>query len=152
MKIGPLYISPKELDFDFVRSPGAGGQNVNKVNSKAVLRWNVEASTSFSSEAMRMRFLERWSSRINQDGEIIVTSSRYRDQQKNKQDALDKLADMLEEVKTPPKPRKKTKPSKASKERRLREKKQRSETKSRRKPLKLLAPKSLVRTLRITTS
>ncbi|MFK7824010.1 MAG: alternative ribosome rescue aminoacyl-tRNA hydrolase ArfB [Oligoflexales bacterium] len=134
MKVGSIFISPKEFQFDFVRSPGAGGQNVNKVNSKAVLRWNVEDSPSIS-EALRQRFLDRWSRRINQDGEVLVTSSRYRDQLKNKQDALDKLVAMLEEVKTPPKPRKKTKPSKAAKERRLREKKQRSETKSRRKSL-----------------
>ena len=132
MKIGSIIISPKEFQFDFVRSPGAGGQNVNKVNSKAVLRWNVEASPSIS-EALRQRFIAKWSRRINQEGELVVSSSRYRDQLKNKQDAMDKLAAMIEEVKAPPKPRKKTKPSKAAKERRLREKKQRSETKSRRK-------------------
>ena len=134
MKIGSISISPREFQFDFVRSPGAGGQNVNKVNSKAVLRWNVVNSPSIS-EALRQRFLARWSRRINQEGELVVASSRYRDQIKNKQDALEKLAEMIEAVKTPPKPRKKTKPTKAAKERRLREKKQRSETKSRRKPL-----------------
>lgn len=131
MRIGSIHISDDEFQFSFVRSPGAGGQNVNKVNSKAVLRWNVVNSPSLS-ESVRQRFLNRWPRRVTGDGDVVITSSRYRDQLKNKEDAIDKLANMLEEVAFPPKKRKKTKPTKGSKERRLKEKKLRSETKSRR--------------------
>ncbi|MBI2603188.1 MAG: aminoacyl-tRNA hydrolase [Deltaproteobacteria bacterium] len=131
MRIGSIYIPDREFDFQFVRSPGAGGQNVNKINSKAVLRWNVINTPSLS-EAARQRFLARWAKRVASNGDVVITSSRFRDQLRNKQDVLEKLVKLIEAIASPPKKRKKTKPTKASKERRLREKKQRSEIKSRR--------------------
>jgi ribosome-associated protein len=132
MQIQSLFIPDHEFEFEFVRSPGAGGQNVNKVNSKAVLRWAIVHSPSLP-EPVRQRFIARWPQRITVAGEIVLTSSRHRDQLRNKEDVLEKLAEMISEVLVPPKPRKKTKPSKGAIQRRLNEKKLRSQTKARRR-------------------
>ncbi len=118
-----------EVEFEFVRSSGAGGQNVNKVNSKAVMRWNVLTSKAIS-EPLRQRFLIRWQSRLTTSGELIITSSVYRDQIRNKDDAFEKLLAMVEAVATPPKKRTKTKPTRGSKERRIKEKQVRAKVKS----------------------
>ncbi len=129
-----VKIPLNEIEFEFVRSPGAGGQNVNKVNSKARLRWNVATSPSLEEE-LRQRFLTYWASRITSTGDVIITSSRYRDQLKNKNDALEKLAAMIQAVASPPTLRRKTKVSRGAKKRRLEGKKRRSETKAMRKKL-----------------
>jgi ribosome-associated protein len=128
MLLASFEIPEDEFSFEFVRSPGAGGQNVNKVNSKARLYWNIQLTPSLP-EAVRQRFIQRWQSRISGEGEVVLSSSRFRDQLRNKLDALDKLAEMLEAVRLPPKPRKKTKPTRGAKERRLGAKKQRADTK-----------------------
>ena len=117
-----------------MRSSGPGGQNVNKVNTKVRLRWPVVESPSLP-DPVKKRLLEKYHRRINSDGELLITSQRYRDQSRNVDDCLEKLRELLTDVGTTPKPRKKTKPSRASKERRLREKRVQSDRKrSRRKP------------------
>jgi len=121
----PPAIPLRELAIRFVRSSGAGGQNVNKVATKAVLRWPVATSRALARD-VRDRFLERWSTRIAASGELVLTSDRYRDQGRNVADCLEKLRAMLAEVAEPPKPRKPTKPSRASRERRLEQKRARS--------------------------
>jgi ribosome-associated protein len=103
------------------------------VNTKVTLHWPVHGSPSLP-EDVRDRFLRRFRRRVNKQGEVVIYSQRYRDQQRNYDDCLEKLQAMLREVATPPKVRKPTRPSRGSKERRLREKKSRSETKSRRRP------------------
>lgn len=113
-----IRIPESELQFTFARSSGPGGQNVNKVSSKALLRWQVTESPSLPDD-VRERFLARYRSRITVDGEIIVSSQRYRDQGRNVVDAREKLAAMLAAVAAPPKRRKPTRPSRAAKERRL---------------------------------
>lgn len=119
LEIAPhLRIPPSEFEFTFTRSSGPGGQNVNKVNSKAVLRWNPTTSPSLP-PAVRDRFLSHYRSRLTNDGELIISSERYRDQPKNIDDCLEKLRAMLFTVARPPKTRKKTKPTRASKQRRL---------------------------------
>jgi len=123
-----LKIPLAEFTYQFARSSGPGGQNVNKVNTKVLLRWEVTKSESLP-EAVRQRFLARYGNRINSEGQFLLTSTRYRDQKRNIEDCLEKLADMLREVAKPPRPRKKTKPTRGSKERRLKEKKQRSDRK-----------------------
>ncbi len=128
-----LAIPLSELRFTFARSAGPGGQNVNKVNTKATLRWQVTESPSLP-EPVRERFLARYPRRITGEGELLVTSQRYRDQSRNVADCLAKLQAMLLEVATPPRRRKKTRPTKASRARRLTSKRQRSETKSLRRP------------------
>ena len=129
-----LAVPDDELSWQFARSGGPGGQNVNKVNSKALLRWNVDANTSLPVEA-KDRLLQQQRRRINNDGELILTSQRYRDQERNRQDCLAKLTEIIKKALLKPKKRKKTKPTRASKEARHRDKQQRSQTKSlRRKP------------------
>jgi ribosome-associated protein len=121
-----------EVRFSFARSSGPGGQNVNKVESKAVLRWDVARSPSLRG-AMRARFLDRFARRITQDGELVLASQRYRVRERNVADCIAKLRAMLAEVAKPPKPRKATKPTRASKERRLTAKKAQSRKKADRK-------------------
>jgi ribosome-associated protein len=116
-----ITIPDDELRFTYVRSSGPGGQNVNKVNSKAVLRWPIAANTSVPHE-VKSRFSARFGTRITVDGEVVISSDRYRDQGRNTQDCLDKLKEMLVSVAVPPKKRRPTKPSRASKERRLKAK------------------------------
>lgn len=128
MLLAGFEIPDDEFHFEFIRSPGAGGQNVNKVNSKVRLHWSVLTSTGIP-EAVRQRFVQRWASRLTSEGMVVISSSSYRDQPRNKQDTLERLAEMLEAVRRPPKLRKATKPSRAAKERRLGEKKRRSTVK-----------------------
>jgi len=128
-----IRVPLRELDFDFARSSGPGGQHVNRAATKAVLRWRVTESPSLP-EDVRERFLERWKRRITKDGDLIVQSQRFRDQGRNVADCLEKLRSMLEAVARPPRRRKKTKPSRAAKRRRIENKRRRSETKRLRKP------------------
>lgn len=117
-----------EFDVEYTRSSGPGGQNVNKVSSKARLRWPVAASPSLP-EAVKERFLERYRSRLTNENELILTAQRSRDQRRNYEACLERLREMIREVLRPPTPRKPTKPTKASKRRRVQAKRQRSETK-----------------------
>ncbi len=123
-----ISIPLDEFQFDYVRSSGPGGQNVNKVASKAVLRWRPASSPSLP-PAVRGRLLELLGNRLTNDGEWIVTSQLTRDQSRNAQDCLAKVRALILVAAHPPKPRKATRPTKASKLRRLTQKKQRSETK-----------------------
>ena len=127
-----LSIPRSELRFTFVRSSGPGGQNVNKVASKAVLRWAVAQSPSLP-EDVRSRLTAGNRRRINDRGELILTSQRYRDQAKNIDDCLEKLRQLLLAAAAPPRPRKKTRVPKAARESRLREKRSIAEKKQRRK-------------------
>lgn len=127
-----IVLSDDELRFSFARSSGPGGQNVNKVNSKATLHWNPATSTALPEE-VRSRFLARFASRITNEGDVVIVSQESRDQPKNIAICLEKLRAMIAEVLTPPKKRRPTKPTKGSKMRRLKEKKQRSEVKANRR-------------------
>jgi ribosome-associated protein len=120
-----ITIPDDELRFSYVRSSGPGGQNVNKVNSKAVLRWSVAANTSVP-EDVRGRFVAKYQARLTVDGEIIVTSDRYRDQGRNTDDCREKLRELLLAVAVPPKKRRPTKPTKGARERRLKSKSEQS--------------------------
>lgn len=118
-----------EISFSFVRSSGPGGQNVNKVNSKAVLRWDVRSSPSLSF-FNRNRLLEKLTHLINQDGELVLTSDRFRDQIRNREDCLEKLRELVVGALHVPKARKKTKPSFSSRVKKKTSNKRHSEKKS----------------------
>jgi ribosome-associated protein len=126
-----IQIPLRELHFSFSRSSGAGGQNVNKVNTRATLRWNVAASPSVP-DAVRDRFVSRYRRRINAEGVLVLHSQRFRDQGRNVADCLAKLRTMVAAVVEPPPRRKRTRPTRSAVERRLREKRERSERKARR--------------------
>ena len=128
-----LAIPLDEFRFTFVRSSGPGGQNVNKVASKAQLRWQVVESPSLP-EDVRQRFLAKYGNRVNAGGELVLDSQRYRDAPRNQADCLEKLRRMLADVAKPPRRRKRTRPTRASVERRLMSKRQQSERKRRRRP------------------
>ncbi len=129
-----IEIPESEFTLTFTRSSGPGGQNVNKVNSKAVLVWDVTHSPSIP-EDVRERFLARYGRRIAKDGTLQVTSQRYRDQGRNAEDCRLKLSELVESVRLPPVQRKETKPSRGAHQRRLVEKRVRSGRKqNRRRP------------------
>jgi ribosome-associated protein len=123
-----IRITDDELTFTFVRSSGPGGQNVNKVNSKAVLRWNALASPGVP-PAVRERFVSRFGARLTEGGDLVLTSQRFRDQSRNEADCVEKLRAMLATVAHPPKRRRKTKPTRASVERRKQQKRETSHKK-----------------------
>jgi ribosome-associated protein len=126
-----LAIPRREIRFTFVRSSGPGGQNVNKVASKAVLRWSAAASPSLP-EAVRSRLLTQCARRINDRGELVLSSQRYRDQAKNIDDCLDKLRILVATAAIVPTKRKKTRLPKRASEARLQQKRVTSERKRRR--------------------
>lgn len=129
-----IRIPDEEFDWSYARSGGPGGQNVNKVSSKAVLRWAASTSPSVPDD-VRARFLKKFANRITTEGDLVMSSERYRDQERNRQDCLEKLTAMLLEVAEPPKPRKVTRPSRASKARRVEAKRRTAKTKAgRRRP------------------
>jgi ribosome-associated protein len=117
-----------------VRSSGPGGQNANKVASKALLRWSAASSPTLSPDARR-RFLERFRSRITAAGEIVIASDRHRDRERNRADCLDRLKRMLAEIAVAAVPRRKTKPRQSAIERRLRDKRARARRKQERHSL-----------------
>jgi ribosome-associated protein len=126
-----LAIPRREIRFSFVRSSGPGGQNVNKVATKAVLRWSPRMSTALP-EDVRQRLLAQCARRINDRGELILSSQRYRDQAKNVDDCLDKLRSLIAAAAVVPKKRKKTRIPKGIREARLQQKRATGEKKRRR--------------------
>jgi ribosome-associated protein len=129
-----IRIPLDEFEWSFARSGGPGGQNVNKVSSKAILRWPFEASPSVPPD-VKARFRTAFGNRLTTEGDFVLSSEATRDQARNREDCLEKLATMLRSAATPPKLRRKTKPSKASKRRRVADKRHSSGIKAgRRKP------------------
>lgn len=124
-----IAIAGEELDVSWVRSSGPGGQNVNKTSNKAVVRWNVRSAPGVRDD-VKARFLTRFASRVTSAGDVILTSDRYRDQPRNLEDCIGKLAAMLAEIAVAPTRRKATKPGRAAKQRRITEKKTRGSVKS----------------------
>jgi ribosome-associated protein len=131
-----IRIPCREFEWSTARSSGPGGQNVNKVNSKVILRWNITATESLPDD-VRERFITAYRRRMTLEGDLILRSERFRDQPKNATDCLEKLKELLASVATAPKPRRPVKPTLASKRRRVEAKRERTEVKNRRRPPKV---------------
>lgn len=127
-----LRIPRDEVAFQFVRSRGPGGQNVNKVATKAVLRWDVTRSPSLPAD-VRARFLERHATRINAAGELVLACGRFRSQTRNADACLDLLRELVAEVAAPPTERVPTRTPARAKRRRLEDKRRHAQTKQLRK-------------------
>ena len=121
-----IVIPDAELEESFIRSSGPGGQNVNKVSSAVQLRFDVRASSSLT-ETVRQALLQ--GGRLTREGVLIITAQRFREQERNRADARDRLADILRRAATPKPVRRPTKIPKASKRKRLDGKKHRAELK-----------------------
>ena len=129
-----LDIGEHEIKFDFIRSSGPGGQNVNKVASAVQLRFNVENTPSLTDE-IRKRLLSIARKQINKEGELIIEARRFRTQDANRQDALGRLVKLIKNAAQKPKVRRKTRPTRASKISRLDAKHHRARTKLLRRPV-----------------
>lgn len=123
-----------ELIFAASRSSGAGGQNINKVNTKVELRFNIAASALLT-ESQKERLLEKLAPRLTGGGDLLIVSQEERTQAANRERCLEKFAALLASALKTQKKRKATRPTRASKERRIDEKKARGSTKERRRPV-----------------
>lgn len=126
-----ISLDEGELRLEFVRSSGPGGQNVNKVATAVQLRFDVMASPSLSPE-VKNRISRIAGRRMTSEGVLIIAAQRFRSQERNRQDALEKLVSLIREAAVPPKRRIKTAPTRASREERIREKKLKSTRKGHR--------------------
>ncbi len=113
-----FHIDERELHFDFIRAAGPGGQNVNKVATAAQLRFDITNSPSLASDH-KGRLIRLSGNRVNADGVLILEARRFRTQEQNRADAIQRFVELIRKALTPPKPRKKTKPTAASKAKRL---------------------------------
>ena len=120
-----LFLDDGEIEESFVRASGPGGQNVNKVSSAVQIRFDLSGSRSLP-EDLRQRLARLAGRRLTRDGVIVIIAQRYRTQERNRQDALDRLIALIRRAAVPPVPRRPTKPSRAAKERRLQAKAKRS--------------------------
>ena len=123
-----ISIDESELQFDYIRASGPGGQNVNKVSSAVQLRFDVRNSPSLADDVrLRLEFLA--GKRLSADGVLVIEARRYRSQEQNRQDAIQRLAALVHKATEPPRLRRRTRPTAESKRRRLEEKRRRAEIK-----------------------
>ncbi len=128
-----IALADDEIRLNFVRASGPGGQNVNKVSTAVELRFNAAGSPAFSDET-RERLMKLAGRRLTREGEIVLFADRFRTQERNRQDAIDRLVELIRRAAHRPAIRKATKPTLASKKRRLDAKKQRGKIKAMRRP------------------
>jgi ribosome-associated protein len=118
-----IKIDERELQIDFVRASGPGGQNVNKVATAAQVRFDISASSL--PEEVKARLSQLAGKRISNEGILLIEAKRFRTQEQNREDAINRFVELVRKATVRPKQRRKTKPTKASKEKRLQEKKER---------------------------
>ena len=129
MQVTPdIHVPDSELEFRFILASGPGGQNVNKVATAVQLRFDVAGSPSLP-EPVRARLIDLAGSRMTKEGVLLISAKRHRTQERNRQDAQDRLLALLRRAARPPKPRRKTRPSKAAREKRMHAKRLQSDKK-----------------------
>jgi len=126
-----ITLPAAELSYTASRSSGPGGQHVNTTDSRIQVRWNIAASAVFT-DTQKNRLRRGLQSRLTESGDLILASDAHRSQRRNREEVSQRLAALIREHLTPPKPRKKTRPTQASKKRRLDDKKRRSQLKKNR--------------------
>lgn len=129
-----LFLDDSEIEESFTRASGPGGQNVNKVSSAVQIRFDLSGSRSLPKD-VRERLARLAGRRLTRDGVIVIIAQRYRTQERNRRDALDRLIALVRRAADAPTPRRPTKPSRAAKERRLEAKARRAALKESRRPL-----------------
>ncbi|MGZ3795716.1 MAG: alternative ribosome rescue aminoacyl-tRNA hydrolase ArfB [Pseudobdellovibrionaceae bacterium] len=121
-------IISREASFEFTRSRGAGGQHVNRTESAVILRWNLLGTQAFS-DSVKERIINKLSSQLTNEGELLIRAETHRDQDSNRKEAIRKFEEILDKALFVPKKRIKTKPTRSSQRKRLDSKKKDSQTK-----------------------